>query len=111
MSSRSRRAVPRPLLLELGRLFQFIQSRGDHPADYGQAERAALVYRVLRGVPVTLVGAVIEVDDIDGGNSGVDKGNVVVLNVVWRGIDEIFGVAEKAGIGENHVAEPPSRIR
>src|SRR5271157_3711049 len=107
MRTRGEKPVPRALLLDVRRPFQFFQSRVDHPTHYGEAERAALVYRVLRGVPVAVAGAVIEVDNVDGRNSGVNEGNVVVLDGVWRGIDEIFGVAETPSIGKDHVAKPP----
>jgi hypothetical protein len=53
----------------------------EHIAVDGQAVGADLVHGVLRGVVVAVVGAVVEVDDVDRRHAALDKGQVIVLDL------------------------------
>src|SRR5258708_38956563 len=46
----------------------------------GEAPHADFVQGVLGGVVVAVVGAVVEVDDVDGGDAALDEGEMVVFD-------------------------------
>jgi hypothetical protein len=65
----------------------------EHIAVDGQAVGADLVHRVLRGVVVAVVGAVVEVDHVDRRHAALHKGQVIVFDGFF-GLEEIAVVAE-----------------
>src|SRR5205823_1008859 len=83
----SERVVPHPArLLEssLGfrrqGLFELLERSGYRSPDDGHTGRTALIHGILGRMMVTVARAVVEVDDVGGGNSRVHKRDVVVLD-------------------------------
>src|SRR5262245_54127908 len=79
-----------PFILPIPRLgselpylrFDLRQTEQNDVADDLQAARADLIERVLLRVPVIVLSgraAVLEVNDVDGGNARSEKGHVVVI--------------------------------
>ncbi len=58
-----------------------------------EAVGADLVDRVLNGVVVAVVGAVVEIDHIDGGDAAIDKGQMIVVHGFF-GLEEVVLIAE-----------------
>ena len=98
-------------LFQPGRLFKFFDGPQHNLADDGQAQGTALVHGVLGGMPVTPIRrcgccrAIVEVDDIDGGDARIHKGHVVII-VSALLVKEILAVAQPLGGLENFVGQP-----
>ena len=67
---------------------------------------ADLVHGVLRGVVIAVVGAVVEVDDVDRGHAALDEGEVIVFDRLF-GLEEVALVAEfLCGLGDQATSQP-----
>ncbi len=82
----------------------------DDLSDDPQAARVDLVERVLPSVPVArLAVAVIEIDQVDGGNPGFEKGQVVIRHPVAL-VGEVALVAQVACRLPDGVDQPARRV-
>ena len=62
------------------RLLQLVQNRKDKPTRFCQALRTQFVEGVFKRVVIGIPGTIIEVDDIDTGDSDIQKWQMIVLN-------------------------------
>src|SRR5688572_4613170 len=81
--------------------FDLGQRRDDDLADNLERARVELVERVAGRVP----GRVVEVDQVDRGNAGIDERNVIVIDRRRVG-DERALMAEASGGAPDDVVEP-----
>ena len=72
-----------------------------HVADGFEALGTAFVRRIFERVPV----GVVEVDEVDGGDTGVVEGDMVVADGVLQAVGELGTVAERGGSGPYFVIQ------
>ena len=61
--------------------------------------------RIFSRMPVTVVGAVIKIDQVHCGHAGIEERNVVVIDSS-RSIQELLRVPEAVGGSEHDIRQP-----
>ena len=74
--------------------------RTTRPHDF-QAGRTAPVHGVVPAMPVEVQRSIVEVNDVDSGNSRLDEGEVIVLHAPGA-VEKVAGVAQSAGLCEDN---------